>query len=240
MAEPVERLLGWGREVLRRHQPLVFDLPDRGGNALQEPFEDAFERGALGYRRGLGAGREQRQQPLVDALQGEGGFGGLAGLPLVRGGEERRQRGGESRRAPADGAVARNHLHGAVVERGDPDHRLVFVRRVADEIEEAAPRYGRLRNRPSVTEVAPDIAQRDPGMRVPRARVDKLEVGPHGVAQRLGAVRVSHWMAPGRAQAILQFCPVGDQRLDGSVSRGSRWAFQPFDESPDVAVGELL
>ena len=74
----------------------MFDLADRRRYPLKEPVGDAHECRALGLCRRLGAGREQWQQPPIDALHAERGFAGLAAPPPVGGGEQRRQGGGES------------------------------------------------------------------------------------------------------------------------------------------------
>ena len=96
VAETVDRFLVRGREVFRRREPLMFDLANRRRYPLKEPVGDAHECRAPGLCRRLGAGREQWQQPPIDALHAERGFAGLAGPPLVGGGQQRRQGGGES------------------------------------------------------------------------------------------------------------------------------------------------
>ena len=61
-----------------------------------------------------------------------------------------------------------------------------FVSGVPDQIEEVAPGYGCLGYRPSVPEVAPDIAQEKSRLVVPNVGIDKLEIGLDGAPQRIG------------------------------------------------------
>ena len=64
---------------------------------------------------------------------------------------------------------------------GDADDRVRFVSGVSNQVEEAAPGYGRLRYRPGVPEVPPNVAQRDVRVVVPKTGVDDLQVRSDGI-----------------------------------------------------------
>lgn len=102
----------------------------------------------------------------VDAVEGSG----EVRLEIVEeawqgGGGRTSQRGGnfvgEAVHAPAERVVAFRHLQRGVAECGDADDGVVRMRAVADKIPELAAGDVRLRQRPRVTAVTPDVTERD-------------------------------------------------------------------------------
>ena len=61
---------------------------------------------------------------------------------------------------------------------------------VADEVEEATAWYRRLRYRPGVAKIPPDVVQRYARQDIPKASLDKLQVRSDCAAEGIGAAWV--------------------------------------------------
>ena len=240
VAQAFHNLSCRGGDLLFRREPTGLNFLDGRRDALQQPVDDALQDLPLGGQRLFDASGEVPVQPLVDAVEPRGGIPRFPRPPLLRRREQRLQGGFEPGGAPADGAVTRRQLHRAVAQGGDADDRVRFMSGVSNQVEEAAPGYRRLRYRPGVTEVPPDVAQGVVRVVVPKTGVDKLKVGSDGLPQRRRPRRMGGGVKARGGQPALQLGAVGDQGADRLPPGGREGVLHPVDELAHVRVYELL